>query len=513
MAIQQLQIPSSNINNTVDQSQWATLGNLGNVYREAQAQQRKQAALASLGTDPTANMQTLLTSGDPALAQVGLNLQQRGIEQQREDVRNKIIDARANADLAIRKAQEARAQGNYEEADKWQSQLPALLATIQGGTAAPAAAAPTAPFPAPLPSASPPTTLPPTAPPQAAPAVSAFGATPILPSGLQPGPAVPPVKAEGDEPSTLPGWVQSAQAQPPDTSIVGRVTSNLTSEHPTAAAGVNRDQIAALYANPLTRPLAQAFLQKQFNPGEWKYEKLEDGRLVAVNTLDPTKTMDVTPKTATGAPPASKEQRERDARFADATARGYDKDTANYYALNGKLPKEDLTPTEQKLAETHDATAKTGLDVLDNLDEMKKLSKTAYEGAGASTRASAAAALGKYAPQGALDTIRMQNLALQNVTQQAKTLFPGRILKSEIDLMQKIETLPDQPDEVRQQILTQLQDLIKKRVASSQETAKAIRDKTYFTKGFTPTYGRDTGGAVPPTGAAPSPTWKIVPGS
>ena len=129
MAVNQLQIPSSgNINNTVDQSQWATLGNLGNVYQAAQAQARKQAALASLGTDPAANQQILLTSQDPALAQLGLSLQEKGVEQGRQDARYKVTDARADAELAIRKAAEARAQGNYEEADKvaGRHQLPAL---------------------------------------------------------------------------------------------------------------------------------------------------------------------------------------------------------------------------------------------------------------------------------------------------------------------------------------------------------------------------------------------------
>jgi hypothetical protein len=45
MAIAPLQIPQSNINNAVDPSQWSTLANLGNVYREAQNRQ----TLADLG--------------------------------------------------------------------------------------------------------------------------------------------------------------------------------------------------------------------------------------------------------------------------------------------------------------------------------------------------------------------------------------------------------------------------------------------------------------------------------
>jgi hypothetical protein len=115
MPINSLNFPTYNVNSTVDPSMWASLGNLGNVYKDAQAAQAKQRALASLGTDPQANMQTLLTSGDPGLAQIGLNLQQRGIEQQREDTRYGVTDARANAELALRQEQARREQETFEE--------------------------------------------------------------------------------------------------------------------------------------------------------------------------------------------------------------------------------------------------------------------------------------------------------------------------------------------------------------------------------------------------------------
>jgi hypothetical protein len=506
MAITPLGFPTYNVNSTVDPSQWQTLGNLGNVYREAQATANKQRALSSLGTDPKANIQTLLTSNDPSLVQLGLSLQEKDITRSREDVRNAVADKHWGASFGIQSAAEKRAQETYEQADKDREEAAKLIGAVLGsGGAAPAASAP-APFPAPLPQVPPQA---PQVPPQASVATpSSFDATPRLPSGLQ-----PPIKAEGGD-SGVPSWVQSAQENPPDTSLVGRVTSSLTSPNPAAASGISREQIAALYANPLTKPLAVAFLQKQFDPGSWTYQNI-NGKLMALNSNDPSKNKiiassptklgegerlvqdgkDVTPG---GFVP--KAQQERAARYDDAIARGYDKDTANYFALNNKLPKEDLSPTQQKMVETHDATAKTGLDVLDNLEEMKKLSKSAYEGWGATTRATAASALGPHTPQGALDTIRMQNLAYQNIVQQAKTLFPGRILKSEIDIMKQIETLPEQPDNVRQDILKQLGVLIARRVASSQETAKAIRDKTYFTKGYTPTYGQGATEVVDPMG-------------
>jgi len=503
VAINQLQIPQSNINNTVDPSTWGALGNLGTVYQKAQEQQRLQSTLASLGTDPQANMRILLGSGVPSLAQIGLNLQEKGVEQGREDKRYAVTDKRANELLAIQQANERRAQETYEKVDSDEAAAAKLIGGGFGQTpqqAAPAAA----PFPAPLPGAmppqqpqQPPQPAPQVAPPQVAPGEppSAFSATPILPGGMQAGPAVappaqptaqaaptaPPVMAQGDD-SELPGWAQSAQAQPPDTSLVGRVASNLTSPSPAAAAGISRDQLAALYKNPLTRPIATAFLQKQFNPGEWKYEKDDAGRIIATNTLDPSKTRDVTPPTASGAPPASKDQRERDARFADAKSRGYDETTANYVAINGKLPKEDLTPTEMKAVTDAQKQAQSGEDVLDNLKRLKELSPRAWTGSGASTRASLANALlpSDYIPQGAIDTKEMSNLALQNVAGQAKAVFGARLAVAEVKLLNQIETTPEMSDPERQAVYTRIEKMIRRHVDAANAEAEGIKNKTYF---------------------------------
>jgi hypothetical protein len=87
---------------------FSPLANLGNVYRDAQSEAAKSRALSQLGADPNANMQTLLQSGVPSLATIGLNLQQKGIEQQREDQRNAIADY-------YRQQEEARRQGTYDE--------------------------------------------------------------------------------------------------------------------------------------------------------------------------------------------------------------------------------------------------------------------------------------------------------------------------------------------------------------------------------------------------------------
>jgi hypothetical protein len=88
---------------------FSPLANLGNVYRDAQSEAAKSRALSQLGADPNANMQTLLQSGVPSLATIGLNLQQKGIEQQREDQRNAVADYYRQQNESRLAAAEARA--------------------------------------------------------------------------------------------------------------------------------------------------------------------------------------------------------------------------------------------------------------------------------------------------------------------------------------------------------------------------------------------------------------------
>lgn len=91
------------------------LANLGNVYQKAQEQARQQQALAALGQGQDADTRTLLTSGTLPLAQLGLTMQQKGIEQQREDQRNAVLDYYRQRQDTRAQAQETRTAGTYEE--------------------------------------------------------------------------------------------------------------------------------------------------------------------------------------------------------------------------------------------------------------------------------------------------------------------------------------------------------------------------------------------------------------
>jgi hypothetical protein len=300
------------------------------------------------------------------------------------------------------------------------------------------------------------------------------------------------VKAEGDEPSG-PGWLQSAVAQPPDTSIVGRVTSNLTSPNPTTAAGISRDQLAALYSNPLTRPLATAFLQKQLNPGEWKYEKMDDGRIIAVNSLDPTKTKDVTPPTATGESPASKEEREVQNYYKAGIAQGLNPDQAKAFALNkGKLPKDDLSVHDRKAIDDNDNVYMSANTAIDNIKRLQDLSPKAFQGFGASALGTVT---GQFGEGAGTATTEYNNIALRNVIAMVKSAFP-RPTEYETKLMQRIETGADMPRNVRDDLLVDLQKQLQLRATQAQAKSEGIRSQSYYKPG---------GGTVPPLASDASP--------
>ncbi|QIO34327.1 hypothetical protein [Bradyrhizobium sp. 1(2017)] len=75
--------------------------------------------------------------------------------------------------------------------------------------------------------------------------------------------------------------------QPTQVTAFDRVVENLSSPNTEArSAGISREQIAALYRNPLTRPVANAFLQKMLDPGTYKFIAGGDGSVIRYNERD-----------------------------------------------------------------------------------------------------------------------------------------------------------------------------------------------------------------------------------
>jgi hypothetical protein len=440
---------------------FSALANLGNVYQKGQEQARQLQALGLLGQGPDADAQTLLTSGVPSLAQLGLNLQQKALERQREDVRYSVTDARANAQLLIQQAQEKRAQGNYEKAQEDEDAAAKLI----GGLVPSRPAAPDV-----FTRGAPPLALPPNAPPGVAPPDNAPDITSALPVA-------------------------------PSPPLTDRIESNLTSGQPAAAAGVSREQIAELYRNPITRPLATAFLQKQMAPGDWKFEKLDDGRLVATSATTGA-TKDVTPPTASGAPPVSKEERETKGYFAAGKQLGMTDEQARDFAANkGKMPSERLSAGEEKRVNTLSDQVTTAQRTLTNIAQLKELSKTAwgFPGAGTASEYGASILPSWAGGKGAVDTQDLVNAAHSNVANVAKTIFPQRVTNTDLKLLQELESSANQPDAVRQRIYKRAEDMFQRFVEDSSREADAIRNKTFYRPG---------GGAAPaaaPRANAPDP--------
>jgi hypothetical protein len=113
MAISPISWPQANFNSNMDFTQ---LGKLGDVYKAAQADERRQTALAALGGSPEQDTATLLRSGDMGLAQLGINMRNRTTDQGREDARYAITDPREDARLGFQKNADLRA-GNSDVRD------------------------------------------------------------------------------------------------------------------------------------------------------------------------------------------------------------------------------------------------------------------------------------------------------------------------------------------------------------------------------------------------------------
>lgn len=468
MAVAALQLPQQG---PISQApfDWSPLAKLGDVYMQGQQQANQQSALSQLGNDPTQNAQILIKSGVPSLAQLGINLQQQQATS---------AESRREFDLqqAIRQHQDARAAAaERRTAEDWERQDPDAAAKLirsmlsQQNPQAPAQA----PFPAPLPGQA--------APAQAAPPAPAQGVAPPPAAPPAPPAAVPAPPANAPDAFTSPIAPSQQGAALP--AIAERVANHLASNQPAAAAGVTPDQIAELYRNPLTRQMATTLLQNQLSPGTWKVEKSDDGRLLAYN--DKTlQSRDITPPTASGLPPGSKEQRERDERFADAKRRGYDDDTANFVAINKKLPKEDLSAAEIKTVNDLDNSSRMADMMVQNLKRLQELSPNAYDGALASHRATLmTSTLGDHAPQGALDTQELSNLARQNVALQAKATFGARLTQGEVNYLTQLESTPEMANATRQTIYKTL--LSRFQTLADQDRAKSdqIKSGTYYKKG------------------------------
>ena len=493
MAINQLQIPTSQINSNVDPSTWAALGNLGNVYQKAQEDAATKATLSQLGQSPEADALTLLHSGIPSLATIGINMRQRGIE----DARANAAETRANAELLIRQAQEARAAGDHEEADRrYEAARKALINLPLGAAPPPAAPPPNADVFN--------TGAPPLTPSPAVAAPPPMGAPPATASPAAGEPLVAPLPPSPNAPSQLLATGALSARAP----VADRITSNIAAGQP-ATAGVTREQIADMMGDPTYRPLATAILQKQFTPDDIEIKTSEDGsRIIAVNKTKQT-AKDITPPTPTGAPPVSKQEREIQGYKQAAIDAGFPEDQATAIAFNkGKMPTAaDLPPGQQKRVDSLTDQVRSSQRVLTNIGQLRDLSKEAWGFPGATTASAYGATfLPNFAGgKSAVATQDLINAAHSNVANVAKGTFGARVTNLDVNLLKDLESSADQPDAVRQKIYDRAEKVFKQ--LSDEDTAEAegIISHTRYKP------GGQAGVTAQPTAAAPAPAPAATP--
>jgi hypothetical protein len=239
------------------------------------------------------------------------------------------------------------------------------------------------------------------------------------------------------------------------------------------------------------------------NPGTWKVEKTEDGRLVAVNdrTLE---SKDVTPPTPGGGPPATKEERETEGFYRAGIKLGMSDAQARAFAGNkGKMP--GLSSKAQTTLLANEAAIPQAQDVLDNLDALSKLSPDATSGTIGQLENKYLGGLGSWTPDAVKKSQQMSQIATMNVLQQVRSLFPGRVLAAEFKTLQTLEHPEQFSDEVRQASYARLKKLSQDRLSEMQRENEGIRSGAIFEPGFKQSQPTPTPTPAPaPSGAKPT---------
>jgi hypothetical protein len=280
---------------------------------------------------------------------------------------------------------------------------------------------------------------------------------------------------------------------------------------PQAAPGaISREDLAAMARNPLTRPLALDYLKKQVEDQKPIVGK-EGERFYRPDPEHPGQLLDITPA-GSGVP---KEERERQSIYDDAIKSGFSPQAATFMKFNkGKPPSADMSPKEIDTFNNFNNTARTADIFIKNLEQLKKLSPSAYEGFGAQTTANGlVGTLGSHAPQGALDTNKLAQITQENAALQLRSMFGSRPAVVELQYLQKLETDPFMPRSQREFIYDRLLERFKQFSEEDKAKATAIQEGTYYKKGqgasqqtlpsATTTPATATSTAPAPSGAKP----------
>lgn len=169
-------------------------------------------------------------------------------------------------------------------------------------------------------------------------------------------------------------------------------------------------------------------------------------------------------------------------RRAAVVAQGLDPNAPNLQAfiLSGRMPREDqqpLTATDKKAILEADDSVLAAETAIGNLQQAKELSKKAFSGPAAGTRAYAGTFLGA---QGAQETSDLNNLVMSNALIQLKSIFGAAPTEGERKILLDIQGSVNQPDSVRQAIYDRAIGLARKRLEFNKARAGELRGGTFY---------------------------------
>ncbi len=165
----------------------------------------------------------------------------------------------------------------------------------------------------------------------------------------------------------------------------------------------------------------------------------------------------------------------------------------NSFILTGKMPREDaqpLTATDKKAILESDEGVMNSKNVITALDEASKISKDAFTGVGASTRAKVGNMLPDYlvpdaiaSPKGSAATANYENLVLGQALAQLKSTFGAAPTEGERKILLELQASADKPDNVRQDILKRARGLAENRLRFNESRSSELRGGSFYKPG------------------------------
>lgn len=117
------------------------------------------------------------------------------------------------------------------------------------------------------------------------------------------------------------------------------------------------------------------------------------------------------------------------------------------------------------------------------LDQAIKLSPVAYEGVGASQRATAATVLpDAFEPKGTKETLEFDLLLKQQVLPQLKSIFGSAPTEGERSILLELQGSSSLPKSTREAVLKRARQMANQRLQFNKQKAQKLREGSYFTE-------------------------------